>query len=307
MALNITPVPPFDFGLSCAVFAGGDIRIRTYDGRAFCQVVRIGGALALATVTSAGSTSRPGLYVELRGAGPLSAEQLEEGRRSIASVLNTGMDLRPFYRHVRTDAVLSSIVRRLRGLKAPVTTTVFESLVDSIIEQQISLKVAHVLEERLVKGFGSRLVLDGERYFIYPTPEQLALARPDELRKCGLSGRKAEYILGASRLVADKRFDIEGLGSLPGGDIIEALTGLRGVGVWTAELTMVRGLARLDAFPADDLGVRRAISAYYGRRSMVTPGRARELADCWGRWKGLASFYLLTAERLGVPARDGKK
>ena len=83
-------------------------------------------------------------------------------------------------------------------------------------------------------------------------------------------------------------------------EIIFELDEIRGIGVWTAELTMLRGMQRLDALPADDFGIRRVISSYYcGGKPIKTP-EAREIAKAWGRWKGLAAYYLIIAEAKGI-------
>jgi DNA-3-methyladenine glycosylase II len=83
-------------------------------------------------------------------------------------------------------------------------------------------------------------------------------------------------------------------------DIIEELDKVKGVGVWTAELTMIRGMQRLEALPADDLGLRRTISHFYCGGKQITGNEARRIAEDWGRWKGLAAYYLIMAESLNV-------
>ena len=83
-------------------------------------------------------------------------------------------------------------------------------------------------------------------------------------------------------------------------DIIKKLDEVRGVGVWTAELTMIRGMQRLEALPADDLGLRRTIAYFYCDGKEINSSRAREIAKNWGTWKGLAAYYLIVAEILGI-------
>jgi DNA-3-methyladenine glycosylase II len=187
------------------------------------------------------------------------------------------------------------------GLKSPTTQTTFEVLVDSIVEQQISLKVANGIEKKLIKKFGDALGLEGEVYYAYPTPQKLASASVEELRHCGLSFRKAEYIKSVSTLIMDGKLDLEKLKDYDSADkIIRELDRVRGVGVWTAELTMLRGMQRLEALPAEDLGLRRVISHYYYGGTRITSAQARQIARDWGKWKGLAAYYLIVAEMLGI-------
>jgi len=212
-------------------------------------------------------------------------------------------DLAPFYEETKTDEVMGCLTRKLRGLKSSTTQTVFEALIDSIVEQQISMKVATYIENKLTKKFGDTLTVEGEVYYAYPTPQKLAFVGIEEIRQCGLSQRKAEYINGISELVVDGKLDLEKLKSWDTAEeIIRELDRVRGVGVWTAELTMLRGMQKLEALPADDLGLRRAISRYYCAGEVISSAHVRQIAENWGLWKGLAAYYLIVAEMKGIEA-----
>jgi DNA-3-methyladenine glycosylase II len=299
------PVPPFDFGLSASIFAAGDPEIRSFVSGAFRQLLRVQGRLVLVMVSPEGTVDEPRLLVRA-GPAPVPPGILEASGEAVARLFNLDLDLSLFARAVEEDRVMSAMARTLRGLKPPRTATVFEALLDSIIEQQISLSAAQSIEKRFTRTFGDTFELEGRTYHAFPTPERLTGASPGELRACGLSQKKAEYILGIARQVRDGKLDLENHG--PGeetADLVRELTGLRGVGVWTAELALLRGLSRLDAIPADDLGIRRAITRYYGRESRIGTAEARHIAEAWGQWRGLAAYYLLVAERLGISvARD---
>jgi DNA-3-methyladenine glycosylase II len=303
-SLILSPVPPFDLDLSASIFAGGDPEIRSYMDGAFRQLLRVQRQLVLATVNSVGTVDRPKLKVRLQP-GPLPPGVLEAAGRAVTSLLNLDLDLSLFERAVHADPVMRAVALRLRGLKPPRTATVFEALIDSIIEQQISLSAAKSIEKRFTRALGDTLELEETTYFAYPRPERLAQASPEELGACGLSGRKVEYIIGIARMIRAGTLDLENHG--PGeetGEIIRELSTLRGVGVWTAELAVLRGLSRLDAIPADDLGIRRAITRYYSRTSRIDTVEARRIAEAWGTWRGLAAYYLLVAERLGIGIPD---
>jgi DNA-3-methyladenine glycosylase II len=251
----------------------------------------------LAKVTSAGAIEQPNLTVELRANKPITTRDKQKAEKAIKFIFNLGFDLNAFYREIKDDQTMQAIAKQLYGLKNPTTPTVFESLVDSIVEQQISIKVAIALEEKLVKRFGDRLDIDGESYFAFPTPQTLASTSIDEIQQIGLSRRKAEYIQGAAKLIVTGKLDLEHLKrNKAAEEIISKLDAVRGIGVWTAELTMLRGMQRLDALPADDFGIRRVISRYYCGGHPIKSIEARQIAESWGRWKGLAAFYLIIAE-----------
>jgi DNA-3-methyladenine glycosylase II len=281
------------------IFSDGDRQIRKYENGKFWQVLRIDDGLVLAILEAAGSVDDPKLLVCLKSNRKISRDSKEKARQTVNNILNLDLDLKVFYEYVRNDKILAEVIRQLRGLRGPTTPTVFEALVDSIIEQQISLNVAHVLETKLVKAFGESLSLDNEVYYAYPTPLRLASAGLQQLRKCGLSQKKAEYITGISGLISAGKLDLERFRDCDdAGEIVSELDKIRGIGVWTAELTMVRGMARMEVMPADDLGLRRTISHFYRNDREISSEEARKIGEEWGKWKGLAAFYLIIAEIL---------
>lgn len=301
MALILNPVPPYDFTLSTFVFSGGDPQIRKAENGRFWQVIRIGQKIALAEVTAEGSTGNPTLKVRLVPDGTLTPGEQDHAGTIISRILNLNDYLTPFYQAVRNDPPMRELTKRLRGLKVPTTPTVFEALVDSIIEQQISLAVARTLEARLTRLFGDSLMVDGQTYYAFPTPEKLESATPDQFRSCGLSAMKGDYIRNAAERIIQGELDLDGLRNIRDSEaIITELTKLKGVGRWTAELAILRGMHRLDAFPADDLGLRRAIAQRYQIKEKISADEARKIADQWGEWKGLAAYYLLVADQMGI-------
>jgi DNA-3-methyladenine glycosylase II len=299
--IEIATSPPFRFDLSAEIFANGDRQIRIYEKDRFRQIIRANGKLILVTVESVGTVDKPKLSAELRSDKEITEEDKKKAEEAISVLFNLNFDLAPFYEQVKTDKVMACLTQKLKGLKSPTTQTVFEALIDSIVEQQISLKVANGMEKKLIKKFGDTLGLESEVYYAYPTPQKLASASSEELRQCGLSQKKAEYIQAVSVLITEEKLDLEQLKhSESADDIIRELDSIRGIGVWTAELTMIRGMQRLEALPADDLGLRRTISHYYCGGKAITSAEARQIAKGWGKWKGLAAYYLIVAEMLGI-------
>lgn len=299
--VELVPVAPFDFDLTAQIFAGGDRQVRTYTNGVFHQVANLNGTLALLSMAANGSVERPKLDLTVKSNTPLSQNQVQCAQQTVKNIFNLDLDLKGFHQQIRKDPTMHKIAHQLCGLKTPTTPTVFEALVDSIIEQQISIKVARAIEERLAKKFGEPIEIDGETYFGFPTPKNIVDATVQEVQQVGLSGRKAQYIHGAAELIVEGKLDLEHLKN--NGDseqIIKELDAIKGIGVWTAELTMLRGMQRLDSLPADDFGIRRVISTYYNGGKPIKASEAREIAKQWGRWKGLAAYYLIVAEVRGV-------
>ena len=295
--ITVAALPPYRFDLSSEIFVNGDRQIRNYENGLFWQVIRVNGKLILVTVEAAGTVDTPEVSAELKSDSAITVEDKKKAEAALKALFSLDLDLKPFYETVKDDQVMAAVTHRLWGLKSLTTPTVFEALVDAIVEQQISIKVANTIEARITKKFGDTLDVEGNVYYVHPTPQHLATVSTEELRQCGLSFRKAEYIKGAAALIAEGKLDLENFRNYERSEqIIKELDEIRGIGVWTAEFTMLRGMQRLEALPADDLGLRRVISRYYCDGKPIKSAEARRIAENWGDWKGLAAYYLVVAD-----------
>ena len=300
-SFNIKAKAPFDFDLSSKIFSSGDKNIRKYADRHFWQVLNLHQKTMFLYVESVGDVENPELKVTVDSKTELSQKILNAVPQTVHKIFNLGLDLNPFYEDIKSDKIMHNITDQLYGLKNPSTPTLFEALVDSIIEQQISLKAAHSIENRLIKEFGPSINIYGQEYYAYPSPEDLAGLDLQELRDCGLSFRKAEYIHDLSSRIVNHDLDLNTLPNIGNtDDMMTELCKIRGVGVWTAELALLRGLGRLDAIPADDIALQRTISHFYRDDEKISSGKVREIASAWGRWRGLAAYYMVVAELLNI-------
>lgn len=152
----------------------------------------------------------------------------------------------------------------------------------------------------MIKKFADKIEVDGKVYYGFPTPEILSKLKKEDLRGVGLSYRKSEYVIDLSRLVVDKKIDLDDFGGRDASEIIQELLKIRGIGIWTAELAVIRGLHKLDAIPADDIGLRRVVSKYYNNGKPVSSDELRKIAENWGKWTGLAAFYLIVADLMSI-------
>ena len=295
----LLPKPPYNFHLSATIFSGGDPEIRTYNNGVFSQALEIGGRPFIIRLGPGTGPSQLTLSVF---PDPADTGVREEAvREAVSSMFNIYDDLIPFYRTVEKDRIMNRLSHTLEGLKVPTTPTVFEALIDSVIEQQISLNVAHTLQNRLIKAVGTRLHDGVSAYYCYPTPGILAATRPGLFRECGMSARKGEYIREISAAIVSGDLDVENFRRYSDTEqIIEEMVKIRGIGKWTAELTVLRGIHKLDAFPADDVALRRIIAGFYKDGQDMTAAEARMIAGEWGSYKGLAAFYLVMADHLHI-------
>ncbi len=220
---------------------------------------------------------RPG-GVTVEGGG---AELAEAVRR----YLGAPFDLAAFAAFAAKEPVLAEIEPALRGFRPPLVPDPLETLVTSITAQQISLRAASSIRNRLIETFGER----HEVAYAFPTRERLAAARPEEIVAVGFSRRKAEYAVGIARA----GLDFGALALLPDDDVRAALVALPGIGEWTADWFLARHLGRPAAWPAGDLALRKAVLHFYGEDADISAIGAR-----FSRFANLAAHYLLVGHRV---------
>ena len=184
--------------------------------------------------------------------------------------------------HLRTsDPVLSAIIEQVGDYGIRFRPPDFETLVKSIVFQQLSGRVASVIFGRLaaaVKGV--------------VTPETILQLRPSRMRALGLSTQKTAYIRDLARHTRDGNLVFADLSALPDDEVILRLTQVKGVGVWTAHMFLIFALQRSDILPTGDLGIRNAIRKAYNLEALPTPEEMEQMAQRWRPYCSVASWYL---------------
>ena len=211
----------------------------------------------------------------------------------VRTLLGTMFDLGGFEQFAQNDPVLSRLVPALRGFRPPINPDPFETLVTSITAQQVSLRSASAVRNRLTETFGRQLRIAWE----FPSAERLSQADESELTALGFSQRKAQYVLGLAR--AEPPWDE--LHALPDEEVKALVVQFRGLGEWTADWFLARHLARPGAWPAGDLGLVKAVALFYFDGSPPTVREMRAFGDRFAPFQNLAAHYLLTGARV-VPA-----
>jgi len=210
------------------------------------------------------------------------------------------LDLKPFYGVAARNARLARIVEGLAGLKPVRPLSLFEMAVIAITEQQISLAAAYRIRQRVIEKFGRPV----EDLRVFPDPHALATASQSELLSCGLSHQKAQYIHDLSVQVDGGTLDLDRLKNLTDVEAREMIMSLRGFGSWSADYMLVRGLARPDAVPVDDLGIRSVVGDYLGSGSRLSGEEVSRVLEPFRPFRGLTAFYLLARHMLDLKARS---
>jgi DNA-3-methyladenine glycosylase II len=181
----------------------------------------------------------------------------------------------------RADPVLSAIIDRVGEYRIQFREPDFETLVKSIVYQQLSGKVAAVIFGRLVSASKGRL-----------TPESILKLRPSRMRSLGLSTAKTAYIRDLARHTRDGRLVFEELPALVDAEAIERLTRVKGIGEWTAQMFLMFALRRADVLPVGDLGIRNAMRRAYGLAELPQAPEIERIAERWRPYCTVASWYL---------------
>jgi DNA-3-methyladenine glycosylase II len=207
-----------------------------------------------------------------------------------ASKAEAPADMVPDYwdeacRHLaKRDRVLKKLIPKFGEARLRSRGDAFTTLARSIVGQQISVKAAQSVWDRLVATVG------GQTTLLQPAAVQ-AVAVP-QLREAGLSARKAEYLLDLSGHFADGRVHAARWQSMDDEAIIAELIAIRGIGRWTAEMFLIFHLMRPDVLPLDDLGLIKGISVNYFSGEPVSRAEAREVAEAWAPFRSVATWYI---------------
>jgi DNA-3-methyladenine glycosylase II len=174
------------------------------------------------------------------------------------------------------------LATRLARRKEERPPDAYGALLRAIVGQQLSTKAARTIYLRVVDLFGGAT----------PSPEQLLEAPEEDLRACGLSGRKTEYVRDLAAHVLSGELELDRLEELGDEEAIEEIVAVRGLGRWTAEMFLLFHLQRPDILSGGDLGIRKAIQVEYGLGEMPTPTETVEFGERWRPHRSLASLYL---------------
>jgi DNA-3-methyladenine glycosylase II len=191
-------------------------------------------------------------------------------------------NVRKITNHLKKDPVLGPIVQSVGPYRITFRDPTFSALVGSIVSQQLSTKVARVIFARLVAAMPENEL----------TPENILKLRPARMRTLGLSARKVEYIRDIARHTRNGTLDFASLPSMNDEAVIECLTKVKGVGVWTAHMFLLFALQRPNILAVGDLGIRSAIKKAYQLDHLPTAQEVEELAVHWRPYCSAACWYL---------------
>jgi DNA-3-methyladenine glycosylase II len=262
-------------------------RVDLWEGGRYLRVLAVGGASVLVEVENHGTIDDPDVQFAIRS-GDSSAATLACVRQTVRRLLGLDVDPGPFQRLAVTDPTLRPTALALRGLRPPRFVDLFETFVNVVPFQQVSLEAGVAIVGRLIEHLGQPHDYAGRRFHAFPTAQVVARAPPQSLRECGLSARKAETLQRLGRAIEAGELVEERIARMTTSDALRTLVELPGIGPWSAGLVLLRGLGRLDVFPPGDVGAERGLSALLELEPGVALSRRVER---FGKFRGYLYFF----------------
>jgi DNA-3-methyladenine glycosylase II len=262
-------------------------RVDLWERGRYLRVLAVGGTSVLVEVENHGTIDDPDVQFAIRS-GDSAAATLARVRQTVRRLLGLDVDPGPFQRLAVTDPTLRPTALALRGLRPPRFVDLFETFVNVVPFQQVSLEAGVAIVGRLIEHLGQPHDCAGRRFHAFPTVRVVTRAPLQALRECGLSARKADTLQRLGRAIESGELAEERIAGMTTRDALRTLVQLPGIGPWSAGLVLLRGLGRLDVFPPGDVGAARGLSALLELEPGVALSRGVER---FGKLRGYLYFF----------------
>jgi DNA-3-methyladenine glycosylase II len=273
--------------------------IDQWNGTKYIRILTFNNEPIKIAVRQEGTISEPKIAIALQGkkraVTPVRIQK--DARLLVRKMLGLDRDLTPLYILARknNDAVLISLGQQFLGVKPPCFPSIFETLINAIACQQVTLDLAILMLNRLSVKFGLEFEDDVDETLLhaFPRPEDLADVSEQEMRKLGFSRQKARAIKELAMAVVDDETKLSNLSEMTNEQIVEYLSSIRGIGRWSAEYALLRGFGRIDTFPGDDIGAQNNLEQLFRLDKKPDYTEVKKLTSRWHPYEGLVYFHLL--------------
>lgn len=290
---DITLLAPYDFNAALRFLQKSPSAVlERVEDHGYQRAWHLNGREVLVTVTSAGSARYPCLRVRIDGP-EVDEDIVILAIARIRHCLSLDIDATSFYALVDHNPVLARLIGQARYARPVLIADPLESLLWAIIGQQVSTGFARTLRLALVNLAGRSFTWEGRRFPLMPSAHDVLALDENLLGAAHFSRAKIRYLKVAAAAVIGGSLDFLALLAMrtEPGKIIAILMNFPGIGRWTAESVLMRGLGVRTAWPAGDLGLRKALSGAYGHDTLLSEPEVRELAQSWQGWEAWVAFF----------------
>lgn len=230
---------------------------------------------------------------------PLTPNDADAARNLIVWMLGADRDLTSVMALLEREPALAPLAQRLAGLKPPRFPSLWEAFCQIVPFQQVSLSAALSILNRFTSTLGTTIPFDGVDYYALPTPQAVLAVDEAAARSCGLSAAKVHTLRSVAQQAVEGRLERADFLDLPDEEAVARLTSIPGIGPWSSQVALLRGLGRLSVFPSGDSGAARALKELFVE-SEQPEVEARALFARLGPWRGYLYFVLLGRRLLAL-------
>lgn len=294
---TLSPCAPFDFDKTLDFIGefAPMVGEQTLAPRSLTKTISLDGDAVVFQLTARGEIEKPALAYTLYSARKLNDKQQERVLNQVRFFLSLDDDLKPFYQIGKRDEKFAPVIKRFYGLHHVKFLTPFENAIWAILTQRQPMRVAHKTKLALVEKYGARLEVNGQTYRAFPEAGQLLNVSAEDLNALVKNERKAQYL----RAVIDAFANVPEnfLYDAPTEQVREWLLNIKGIGAWSADFILLRGLGRMEAMRMTEYNMRgdpfgEAIAQVYNDGKKVSDAERERLAKQYGAWQGYWAYYL---------------
>lgn len=265
--------------------------IDLWNGQYYTRVFNIENKPIKVVVEQINSINNPELLVSINE--PINKTVQEKIIHLIETMFGLQQDLHDFYKTAKQDAHLNPLVIQFMGVKPPCFPSLFEALINAISCQQISLDAGLQIQNRLIQQVGMRVNNKDKVFYAFPIPDDVSHCSVDELKKIGYSTHKSETLIRLASKLKEEPSIFDGLASKTNDEVIQFLCQFKGIGRWTAEYALLRGLGRIEIFPENDIGAQNNLQKLLHLEDKLDYKKTSKITAQWDPYAGFVYFHLL--------------
>jgi DNA-3-methyladenine glycosylase II len=287
----VQPLAPFRLDLTVwALRRRATNRIDRWDGTHYTRVLVVDSVPVKVSISQQRADDHPELLITMLSSAPVESARVKE---ALQRMFGFRVDLTGFYTLAHKDTMLAPLAQKFLGVKPPRFPSLFEALLNAFACQQVSLDVGIVLLNRLTETYGVKFEQGPAVFAAFPEPATIASASAEDIRALGFSHQKARAMIELATALVEQRRDFSLLEEMGNEAACVSLSSMRGVGRWTAEYVLLRGIGRIDTFPGDDVGAQRNLQQLLHLEQKPTYEHIQAIILPWRPYAGFVYFHLL--------------
>ena len=291
-SFTLHPIAPFRLDYTAiALRRRSKNLVDCWDGQYYTRVLNLENQLIRIRIEQVNNSNTPELCVTLDISIPDSLQ--EKITQAISMLLGLKRDVTGFYKMARQDRRLSSLVTQFMGLKPPRFPSLFEALMNAISCQQISLDAGLQIQNRLIQHIGMSVNHNDQEFYAFPVAEEVSKCSFTELKTIGYSAHKSETIIRLASALKEAPSIFACLEDKPRDEVVQFLRQFKGIGRWTAEYALLRGLGRIEVFPVDDIGAQNNLRNLLHLEDKLDYKQTTKITASWYPYAGFVYFHLL--------------